>query len=84
MDNHGRILIPASLRKELNYKKGDTFVLRVINNELRIISLENAIKEIQGFMKQYIKPGTSMVDEFLEMRRQEYELEEEKYRKYNE
>jgi len=34
MDKHGRILIPSNIRNSLNYKQGDTFVIRAINDEL--------------------------------------------------
>lgn len=80
MDEHGRILIPANLRKTLNYNKGDTFVLRVINDELRVISLDTVLNETRQFMKQYINPNISLVDEFLEIQKQERELEESKFK----
>lgn len=75
MDSHGRILIPATLRKELNYRTGDTFVLRVIDNALKVISLEHALKEAQDFVRPYKKEGESLVDEFLKMRKEEFKLE---------
>lgn len=79
MDIHGRVLIPANLRKELGYKPGDTFVLRSINGELRLVSLEKTIANIQAEFKKYIQPGVSVVDEFLQMRQEERQLEEAKY-----
>ncbi len=75
MDSHGRILIPATLRKELNYRTGDTFILRAINGELKIISLEHAVKEAQDFVRPYKKEGESLVSEFLKMRKEEFKLE---------
>jgi bifunctional DNA-binding transcriptional regulator/antitoxin component of YhaV-PrlF toxin-antitoxin module len=83
MDDHGRILIPASLRKTLKYNKGDTFVLRVVNDELRVISLDSVLNETREFMKKYINPDVSLVDEFLEMRKQERELEKSKFKNHD-
>jgi AbrB family looped-hinge helix DNA binding protein len=83
MDQHGRILIPASIRNQLNYKAGDTFVVRVINDELHILSLEKVIKDAQDLIRQYIKPGELLVEDFLEYRREEAKLEEKKFNRLN-
>lgn len=79
MDQHGRLLIPATLRKELNYKPGDTFIVRVIENELRIMSLEKVISNIQEFMSEHINPGASSVEEFLRMKQEDFVNEQKKH-----
>ena len=75
IDNRGRIPLPLNIRKELDISNGDTVVLRVINGELKILSMPNLIKEIQNSFAKYKKDNISMVDEFIEMKREEATLE---------
>jgi len=51
IDSHGKILIPAKLRKELQFNIGDVLVIRRIDNELRLVSLKNIVKKIQEDFK---------------------------------
>ena len=53
MDKYGRILIPSNIRNSLNYKQGDTFVIRAINDELHIVSINKEIKAAQKLFKKY-------------------------------
>ena len=39
IDNRGRIPLPLNIRKELHLSNRDTVVLRVIDEELKVISM---------------------------------------------
>jgi|NOAtaT_6_FD_contig_21_10321144_length_380_multi_5_in_0_out_0_1 AbrB family looped-hinge helix DNA binding protein len=80
IDSNGRILIPASIRKQFEIKTGDVFVLRVIDGEIHMVSLNKVIDEAQQLIRQYVPEGVSMVDELMQMRREEFLSEEEKYK----
>lgn len=75
IDNRGRIPLPLNVRKELDLSSGDTVVLRVINGELKILSMLHLIKEVQDCFSKYKKDNVSMVDEFIKMKREEATLE---------
>jgi AbrB family looped-hinge helix DNA binding protein len=79
MDKHGRLLIPSTIRNSLNYKPGDTFVIRAINDELRIISIRKAIKDAQDLLAKHIPDEKSLVDEFIKQRRLEVAKEDLKF-----
>jgi bifunctional DNA-binding transcriptional regulator/antitoxin component of YhaV-PrlF toxin-antitoxin module len=83
IDRHGRLLIPVVLRKLLNYQPNDNFVLRAINGELHVLKLEQVVTEVQDIVSQYLNPSVhqreSMLDEFLQMRREEFVCEESKF-----
>ena len=81
MDNHGRLLIPKHIRNQLNYKKGDNFVIRIINDELHIVSLKNAIAHAQALIKPSLSNSISMTDEFISQRRKEALEEDVKFSK---
>lgn len=75
LDKHGRILIPAALRHALNFHSGDTLVMRIINGELHIVSIEKLIKSTQELIKSRNEDSGSMVDLFLEEKYSEAERE---------
>lgn len=75
IDQHGRILIPAQIRKELGCKSGDIFVIRVIEGEIRMLRLEEIVKKAQSLLAGKTEGKLSMVEEFLKMRQEERQQE---------
>jgi AbrB family looped-hinge helix DNA binding protein len=73
----GRLQIPADLRKQLGIEEGDSVVMEVVNNELRIRSQRESIKRIQELLKPFrAKEGEIRVsDELIADRRKEAENE---------
>lgn len=78
VNQNGRVVIPASFRRALQIKSGDTVVLRLEKDEMRITTLRKRLAETQEFLKKYVKPGSSVVDELIAERREaaRHELEE--------
>ena len=70
INENGRVVIPASFRKALGLKAGDEVVLRIEDDELRISTQQNRIRRAQRRAQQYIRRGTSVVDELLAERRE--------------
>lgn len=71
MGKQGRIVIPAGFRRELALEEGDRLVLRVIDGEIRIMSVREGIRKAQQLVRQHVHPGVSMVDELIAERRAE-------------
>lgn len=69
VNENGRVVIPASFRKALGINVGDEVVLRIEDDELRITTQQHRIHRAQRRARQYVKPGTSLVDELLAERR---------------
>ena len=65
VNENGRVVIPAAFRKALGIKVGDEVVLRVQDGELRITTQQSRIQRAQRRARQYVEPGTSLVDELL-------------------
>ena len=80
IDKNGRVLIPAFVRSEWNIKPGDVFVIRIIDNEIRMITLNQAVKNAQSLVRKYVPQNISLVEELIQSRRAEVqkEIEEEK------
>ena len=70
VSQNGRIVIPASFRKTLGIKAGDEVLLRLQDHELRITTQQRRIQQAQRRARQYVKPGTSLVNELLAERRE--------------
>jgi hypothetical protein len=54
----------------MGIKAGDEVVLRLEDNELRILTLKQRIERAQRLVRQHVKPGTSLVDELIADRRE--------------
>lgn len=70
VNESGRVVIPAAFRKAMGINIGDVVVLRIEDNELRILSLKRRIERAQRLVRQHVKPGTSLVDELIVERRE--------------
>ena len=71
----GRIVIPANYRKAMEIEEGGRLMARVVDGELRLLTPEMAIRRAQKWVRETIPPGVSLVEDLLEMRRQEVEDE---------
>jgi len=70
INENGRVVIPVAFRKAMGIKAGDEVVLRIEDNELRILTLKQRIERAQRLVRQHVKPGTSLVDELIADRRE--------------
>ena len=55
----------------MGVNEGDRLMAKVVEGELRLITPEMAIRRAQEWVRQTIPPDVSLVDDLLEMRRQE-------------
>ncbi len=69
VNENGRVVIPASFRRALGIEVGDEVVLRIEDDELRVTTQQRRIQRAQRRARQYVKRGTSLVDELLAERR---------------
>ena len=77
MDQHGRVLIPSGIREMLNIQPGDKVNLEIYENEVKIISANQIIDEMHTiFTKNKNDNQDSLVDDFINKKREEYQIEE--------
>jgi antitoxin PrlF len=69
LEGKGRVVIPAAFRSALNLKVGDEIDLRIEDNEIRISTLQNRLKNSQERLRKFIKPGRLLSDELIAERR---------------
>jgi AbrB family looped-hinge helix DNA binding protein len=66
---NGEVRIPAAFRKAMGIRVGDEVVLRIEDNELRILTLKQRIARAQRLVRRYVKSGESLSDELIAERR---------------
>jgi len=67
----GKLIIPASMRRQLGIATGDTVLVEVDQAELRVRSLARAVERAQAIVRQRIPPHQSLADELIAERRGE-------------
>ena len=69
INENGRIVIPSSFRKILGIKPGDTLIMRIENDELRIATLRQRLAWAQKAVRRHIPRSASLADELIAERR---------------
>lgn len=67
---NGRVVIPVEFRKALGVAAGGELILRWEEDELRISTIRQNIERARRRVRQYVKPGASLVDELIAERRE--------------
>lgn len=76
LDKTGRIVIPADVRTQSDLLPGEELIVITEGpGELRVLTRKAALRRAQERLAKLKKPGESVVDEFLEDRRREAEVE---------
>lgn len=70
INENGRLVIPAAFRRALGIQPGDTVVLRIENNELRMTTLRQRLAKAQQLVRKHVARTTSLVDELIAERRE--------------
>ena len=71
----GRIQVPADIRRLLGLADGDPVIMRVIDGELRVRPVRDALTRIQAKLRDYVSADVSLADELIADRRVEAEHE---------
>jgi AbrB family looped-hinge helix DNA binding protein len=71
----GRVVIPSEFRKVLGVHVGDTLIVSLLDNELHLFTPREAIRQFQEYVRQFVPPERSLVDEFIADRHAEAERE---------
>ncbi len=69
INENGRVVIPAPFRRALGIRSGETIVLRIENDELRITTLRQRLAKAQQLVRAHVPRKTSLVDELIAERR---------------
>jgi AbrB family looped-hinge helix DNA binding protein len=79
INENGRIVVPAVIRKAMGLKLGDSVVLSLEEGVLRIEPQLAKIRRIQGEFKAFANPASLASDELIAERREEARSETEEW-----
>ena len=75
----GRISLPVELRRSLQIEIGESVILQLDGEAVKLKSIRQAVKEAQELVAQYDPEGKLSVDNFIAERRAEAKREDEKW-----
>lgn len=70
----GRITIPVEFREELVIRAGDSLTLIMDDGEMRLVTVQRAVRRAQEIVRRYVPEGVSLSDELIAERRREARL----------
>jgi AbrB family looped-hinge helix DNA binding protein len=79
VNENGRIVIPAEIRKRMGLMAGDTVVMTLEDGVLRIESQRLKVRQIQEDFKKFAKPDSRASEELVANRREEAGREMEEW-----
>lgn len=67
----GKLVIPASMRRELGVGTGDTVLVDIDDGELRVRSVARAVDRARAILRKHVPEGVGLADELIAERRRE-------------
>jgi AbrB family looped-hinge helix DNA binding protein len=71
VDTSGRVMLPAAIRARLSIRAGDEVVIREDDDGLHLLTLDQAVRQLQQLFAAHVPPGVSLANDLLEERRAE-------------
>lgn len=79
LDERGRLCIPAEIRRELDFREGDTVIVEPVKpGEFRVIRVASAVREARGMYREFRRDDESVAAELIKDRRRESKREDER------
>jgi AbrB family looped-hinge helix DNA binding protein len=66
---NGRFVLPAHVRRALGVDDGGTLVVRLVEDEVRLMTPQAAVRRAQRAVRPYLQAGRSLADELVAERR---------------
>lgn len=71
VNEDGRMLIPAEVRKALGLKPGETVLLSVEDDTLRVVTLKRGLRRAQALLRRYVPEDTALAEGLIAERKRE-------------
>lgn len=75
LDESGRLVVPASFRRALGVKAGDSLLLRLDDEGMHVSTQAQALARAQAVIRRAVPKDRNLVDELIADRRREAERE---------
>ena len=71
LNANGRVVIPAAVRKALDFRPGDELIMRVEDGELRLSTRRQALARARRMIRHYIPGDEDLTQSLIDDRRKE-------------
>jgi AbrB family looped-hinge helix DNA binding protein len=75
IDKLGRVLIPASVRKQAGLEPNTRLVVRVHDGRVELMTVAAAVRMAQALVRRHVKAGAALADDLIRERRSEVRRE---------
>ena len=65
----GRLQVPVEFRRQMGIRDGDTVIMELVDDELRVRRFSNALARVQDRLKPYVPAGVVLSEELIAERR---------------
>lgn len=65
----GRLQLPVELRRALSLADGDTVLMEVVDGEIHVRPLRDAVARVQLRLREFVPPSVSLSEELIADRR---------------
>lgn len=79
INDNGRIVIPAEVRKHMGLNPGDTVVMTLEDGVLKVESQQSRLRQVQESLSKLISPSRRLSGELIEARKQEIRQQMEEW-----
>lgn len=79
LEESGRIVLPAAIRKEFGLKAGDRLTVSIRDNRIEILSMDQTLNEIRASILKSRGKLDGLLDEFIEERHEVARREQAEY-----
>lgn len=76
LQENGRMILPADIRRALNLKKGDKVIIDTKGDHIELTTAQRERRRAQMLFRSFIPAGEQLVDEMIDERRAEAREEE--------
>jgi AbrB family looped-hinge helix DNA binding protein len=71
LNANGRVVIPAAVRRALDFRPGDELIMRVDDGELRLSTRRQALARARRMIRRYIPDDEDLTQSLIDDRRKE-------------
>ena len=65
----GRLQLPVEVRRALSLADGDTVLMEIVDGEIHVRPLRDAVARVQSRLREFVPPGVSLSEELIADRR---------------
>ena len=80
LQENGRMILPADIRRALNLKKGDKVIIETEGDRVELTSAQRERHRARALFRKFVPAGQPVVDQLIADRREEADRDEDAFK----